>query len=191
MPKEEALQILINNVEGNYSELSWELGLLAEKQISSDTWMEMARERDGYAKGGMIAYADWDYDNRLGTFSSMQKMKEFAMKNKGKYNEIIFEDEYGDNIVVTKNDTQKDLDYLFSEMSKGGSTYAEGGDLFEHYERLPDNVQKLYFSWGDRLVDGAEYEDLKQMLSEFEELGYTFDYGLDAEPYDLRAIDNV
>jgi hypothetical protein len=78
-----------------------------------------------------------------------------------------------------------------SQYSKGGSTYAEGGDLFEHYERLPDNVQELYFSWGDRLADGAEYEDLKQMLSEFEELGYTFDYGLDAEPYDLRAIDNV
>jgi hypothetical protein len=78
-----------------------------------------------------------------------------------------------------------------SQYSKGGSTYAEGGDLFEHYERLPDNVQELYFSWGDRLADGAEYEDLKQMLSEFEELGYTFDYGLDAEPYDLRVIDNV
>ena len=78
-----------------------------------------------------------------------------------------------------------------TKYAKGGSTYAEGGDLFEHYERLPDNVQELYFSWGDRLADGAEYEDLKQMLSEFEELGYTFDYGLDAEPYDLRAIDNV
>ena len=26
------------------------------------------------------------------------------------------------------------------------------------------------------------------MLSEFEANGYTFDYGLDAEPYDLRPI---
>ena len=86
-----------------------------------------------------------------------------------------------------------DLYYIDAtgKMAKGGKTYAEGGDLFEHYERLPDNVQELYFSWGDRLSDGAEYEDLKQMLLEFEELGYTFDYGLDAEPYDLRAIDNV
>jgi hypothetical protein len=73
-----------------------------------------------YAKGGFIAYADWDYDNQLGTFNSMQKMKEFAMKNKGKYNEIIFEDQYGDNIVVTKDDTDKDLNFLFSKMAKGG-----------------------------------------------------------------------
>jgi hypothetical protein len=77
------------------------------------------------AKGGFIAYADWDYDNKLGTFSSMQKMKDFAMKNKGKYDEIIFEDEYGDNIVVTKDDTAKDLDFLFSEMAKGGSMKGE------------------------------------------------------------------
>jgi hypothetical protein len=105
------------------------------------------------AKGGFIAYADWDYDNRLGTFSSMQKMKEFAMKNKGKYDEIIFEDEYGDNIVVTKDDTAKDLDYLFSTMAQGGGV----GSYKNH--KVGDFVEKWGFMGKSKIMKIIGFED--------------------------------
>ncbi len=53
-----ALQVLINNVEGDYSQLSEELAELAEKQMSMDDWNEATREmmfeRDGYATGGGV-----------------------------------------------------------------------------------------------------------------------------------------
>lgn len=82
------------------------------------------------AKGGMtgdsndggkiIAYADSDY-NHLFTFFSLESAKKFAKANKHKYDTITFEDEYGDSIQVSKHDSNKDIELLFSDkMSKGG-----------------------------------------------------------------------
>jgi hypothetical protein len=52
-----ALQVLINSVEGDYSQLSPELAELAEMQMSSEEYDEAGKqmrfERDGYANGGM------------------------------------------------------------------------------------------------------------------------------------------
>lgn len=50
-----ALQVLINNVEGDYSQLSTELSELAEKQISNEEWDKESMRRYGYAEGGMMA----------------------------------------------------------------------------------------------------------------------------------------
>jgi hypothetical protein len=54
-----ALQILINTVEGDYTQLSPELAELAEMQMSTEEYDEATRqmrfERDGYAKGGVMA----------------------------------------------------------------------------------------------------------------------------------------
>jgi hypothetical protein len=56
--KVDALQILINIVEGDYTQLSPELAELAEMQMSSEEYDEATRqmrfERDGYANGGEI-----------------------------------------------------------------------------------------------------------------------------------------
>jgi hypothetical protein len=61
--KAEALQILINNVDGDYSQLSPALAELAEMQMSSEEYDEAGRqmrfERDGYANGGSFS----DYMN--------------------------------------------------------------------------------------------------------------------------------
>jgi|TARA_R100000687_G_scaffold82738_1_gene83077 hypothetical protein len=58
-------------------------------------------------------------------------------------------------------------------------------DLFEHLETLPDEVQEivLAFSEGDN-----DYEACKALEVSLKPLGFTFDWGLDAEPYDLREI---
>lgn len=57
-------------------------------------------------------------------------------------------------------------------------------DLFDHYELLPEAVQKVLKDAGE--ID--TYEQCNELLSVLEPLGYTFEYYLDAVPYDLRKI---
>ena len=56
-------------------------------------------------------------------------------------------------------------------------------DLFQHYHLLPQNVQDLLSKLGE--LDQT-YEACNQLIEELEELGYTCDYTLSAEPYNLR-----
>lgn len=58
-------------------------------------------------------------------------------------------------------------------------------DLFETPELIPENVQEILDTFDD---DKNGYLELKRILDELEPLGYTFDYGLDAVPYELRKI---
>jgi hypothetical protein len=57
-------------------------------------------------------------------------------------------------------------------------------DLFEHYETLPQEVQDVLSKYDE--VD--TYEGCEAMLKEMEALGYTFEYYLDAVPYNLHKI---
>lgn len=204
----------------------------------------------GYmAKGGLIAYADGDYDNRVGVFTSMLDAKKFAKANKWRYETITFEDESGDNIVVSKDDTFKDVDFLFSNDFANGGYMANGGemeseyevtlqntdsgdieivsvlansiqeaeeiaieesglsgyeviktvkfsnggemedeegvDLFEDYEDQPEEVRNILAKYD---MEENDYAVLDEMLAELETIGYTFEYDLSGEPYDLRKI---
>ena len=64
----------------------------------------------------------------------------------------------------------------------------DGGeiDLFEDIDSLPENVQAVLAKYS-----GADetYTNAEEMLAELEPLGYTFEYGLDALPFNLREID--
>lgn len=62
-------------------------------------------------------------------------------------------------------------------------------DLFEYYEYQPKQLRKMV----DKYLEMLEEEtDAYQLLKEFKDavytIGYTFDYGLDAIPYNLRPI---
>jgi hypothetical protein len=61
-------------------------------------------------------------------------------------------------------------------------------NFFEYPELLDIEAQTLLNKWAEILINGAEYSDLENMLTEFQAIGLTFDYGLDAEPYNLRYI---
>jgi antirestriction protein len=108
-----------------------------------------------YKTGGLIAYSNDDYKvKKIGSFSSISEAKKFAKTNKSKYDTIIFEDEFGDNIVVTKSDTLKDIDWLFSEQ------YAKGGGLNEATYIPRRDIKMLTTVWGNNirgkdLIDGA------------------------------------
>lgn len=55
-------------------------------------------------------------------------------------------------------------------------------DLFEQYELLPNEVRAI--------VDTIEqcYQGLLESERKLNKIGYSFEFGLDAEPYNLRKI---
>jgi hypothetical protein len=68
--------------------------------------------------------------------------------------------------------------------------YADGGevegvDLFEDYDDQPEEVQAILANYE---MEDNDYETLQNLKAELESIGYTMDFGLDAEPYDLRKI---
>ena len=62
-----------------------------------------------------------------------------------------------------------------------------GIDLFEDYENIPENLQNILDKHVKAFEDG-DYKLLHEALKEVEAIGYTFEYYLDGEAYDLRPI---
>ena len=62
-------------------------------------------------------------------------------------------------------------------------------DLFENYEQQPKNLQKICDKWGEiQASEGLNYATCNEFKKECEAIGYTFEYGLDAEPINLIKI---
>jgi hypothetical protein len=64
-------------------------------------------------------------------------------------------------------------------------------DLFEDYENQPQEIADIIQRYADDFGgDGNEmdYKDTANMCEEMEAIGYTFDFGLDNEPFGLRPI---
>ena len=73
----------------------------------------------------------------------------------------------------------------FPMLEKGGNV-----DLFDNYETLPKKVRDTIDFYMEKYQDGDyTYEDSKNFLEEMQKQGYTFEYGLDNEPYDLRKME--
>lgn len=83
--------------------------------------------------------------------------------------------------------SSKHFDWTGTKFELGGkiSDEDEEIDLFEHYETLPQNVQDVLAEHSD---DDQDYESIAILQDKLEALGYTFDYGLDAVPYNLRKM---
>jgi hypothetical protein len=76
------------------------------------------------------------------------------------------------------------------EIEKYRKKYAKGGmvDLFDDYENMPLSVAKIVERYQDEFGEDMDYQDTQNMLKEVEAVGYTFEFGLDNEPYGLRPI---
>lgn len=61
-----------------------------------------------------------------------------------------------------------------------------GIDLFEDIPSLPIYVQAVINRYEPLLENEDPYKCCADMLAEMEPLGYTFDYGLSGEPFDLQ-----
>lgn len=62
-------------------------------------------------------------------------------------------------------------------------------DLFEHPELLPIEVQNVLNQYTETW--GESYEDCNRLLEALKPHGYTFEYYLDAIPFNLQKIDNL
>jgi hypothetical protein len=99
----------------------------------------------------------------------------------------------------TKKEALEDLDTHLSYVSPRDE-YNDGGeieeeeeydyenDLFKNVESLPQNVQNVIEKYDEDWE--YTYENCANMQDELEELGYTFDYYLDATPYNLRKMED-
>ncbi len=57
-------------------------------------------------------------------------------------------------------------------------------DLFETPELIPSEVQEILETFDEDKPN--TYLELDRLVNELENIGYTFDYYLDADPYGLR-----
>ena len=83
----------------------------------------------------------------------------------------------------------RDIFYVHADKSKmadGGET-EDGVDLFEDYDSIPRNVQSVLHRYSAAFEDG-DYRDLEKAHKALLKIGYTFEYGLDGQAYDLRKI---
>jgi len=64
---------------------------------------------------------------------------------------------------------------------------------FETIEDIPDRVRELLHQFWDNQSEGKinNYELCSNLISELHKIGWTCDYGLDGDPYDLYPIPNV
>jgi len=60
--------------------------------------------------------------------------------------------------------------------------------LLENYEDQPPALAKICESWNNKIENGFNYQDCEKFKKEVENIGFTFDYGLDAIPYDLKPL---
>lgn len=62
-------------------------------------------------------------------------------------------------------------------------------DLFEEYEKLPTQVNNLINDFQDNVDAGADrYAECEKLTANLKQEGYTFDYGLDGEPFNLQKL---
>jgi len=59
-------------------------------------------------------------------------------------------------------------------------------DLFTAPELIPANVHAILNTWDE---NGDPYKQCEEIANALKPLGYTFDWGLSGEPYNLRRID--
>ena len=62
-------------------------------------------------------------------------------------------------------------------------------DLFEHFDEMPPQLKGVVSKWMEiEGGDGLTYLQCEQFLREVNAIGYTFEYGLCAEPFGLCRI---
>jgi hypothetical protein len=85
-----------------------------------------------------------------------------------------------------------DVTHLFKKFFpyKSKKIMATGGDLFVNYDEQPEELAEIVDYYMNKFDEGDyDYEDSENFLNEVEAIGYTFDYGMDNEPYNLRLIE--
>jgi hypothetical protein len=146
---------------------------LEEKEIEVEFPSWSLDDEAKYSKGGMLD---------VGRYYKTKEGKQVRYLGNTKY------PEYG--IFTNKMDGVSEIRY--DEIEGQDSIFAHGGtiyvDLFEYRDEMPYKVKVIVDRYEDEYGEDITYEALLQMQEDMENVGYTFDYGLDAIPYGLRPI---
>jgi len=88
-----------------------------------------------------------------------------------------------------KEHTEEELKaYFIKEYCSNDKDRAdEIADLLEHYEDLPEEVQKLI----DENTEFQSYEDCEEFKNKLHKIGYTCEYGLDNIPHSLIKLETT
>ena len=84
------------------------------------------------------------------------------------------------------NTMTEQLEQLDQMESPEQMEFPEFEDLFNTPELWSKKLTRILSRYEKRAERGFSYQDLHNMLQECEAVGYTFDYGLDATPFNLR-----
>lgn len=151
------------------------VGVYPNAQIYADK----SKEQNGmYYEFGRIVFKPFEvkvYDNSPKYADALVQMRLDAerMKNEGS----VQVSTVGQRVSINGAD----------EMKKGG-TLNKKVDLFQYPELMPAEVSEIIDRYWEEYGDNRDYEQTEQMKKELEAVGYTFDYGLDNEPYGLRQV---
>jgi hypothetical protein len=85
------------------------------------------------------------------------------------------------------NNTKFENGGFMADVYADGGETEEGVNLFEDYENIPAELQAILDKYEDAFQDG-DYSGLEKALKEANKIGYTFEYYLDGQAYDLRKI---
>jgi hypothetical protein len=58
-------------------------------------------------------------------------------------------------------------------------------DLFERPEKLPAKLRALIYIYNQ---SNQDYQDVLALLNSCEKIGFSFEFGLDSIPYNLKKI---
>jgi hypothetical protein len=61
-------------------------------------------------------------------------------------------------------------------------------DLFDTPEQMPDELKAIFDDFDEDMVENEPYALCSKLLREVNAIGYTFSFGLDGQPYNLRKL---
>jgi ppGpp synthetase/RelA/SpoT-type nucleotidyltranferase len=156
---------------------------MSQKDIANTFYKE---DKTTMAKGGRLPNGKYSYEvGDEGMYKGGEVAIEGVFKN---IYQVRYLDDSGNPsgrlMSVPKMEFESSFRY-FPKMADGGEM--EEVDLFEDYDNIPDDVQKVLDKHSDAFESG-DSRMLKKALIDMERIGYTFEYGLDGVAYNLRKM---
>ncbi|MCT4237875.1 JAB domain-containing protein [Elizabethkingia anophelis] len=138
------------------------------------------------ALGEKIAFADnyddWDYifqkteDNKISA-TYRGTGEEFLVSNSAI------------KLINQKIETAQNNDFGIEGIKPSEKQLDKAPEIVDGFEHIPQELEKVMEKWQEKIENGLDYKDCANFQKDCEALGYTFNYGLDAVPFDLRPID--
>jgi hypothetical protein len=163
---------------------------LQKDELISDMYEQRKQNISSFAQGGKIDLSE--YEN-IETLIDLYKVKSKWFALGKKYNHEATGSGY------TKREALEDLENHLSyattsdEYANGGKVdieeeYDPENDLFNNVESLPQEVQDV-LEMHEEDWDYT-YENCSNLQNDLEKVGYTIDWYLDAQPYNLRKMED-